>query len=265
MKVEDSTLVVMRALERMAVRHYLTGSLASSLHGEPRATNDADLVAQLSLGDLARLQTELGNRFHVDEEDFSHAVTSQRSFNLVDEVELAKVDVFCVRDEGYQRDALARIVRLELVRRVSPGEQLGSLQRVTLRIRAQIAEPRCSGSTPTRHKVLPQRVVQRREGRRASTTGASDAWVLHTGRELLEKGVEVRMHVGLVDHEEPGQGIDLGDVLRVFADDCRTQREPFGEFPEGVFESGPLSWAALEQQAGQVKRATQHRQANGVA
>jgi hypothetical protein len=116
MKVEDSTLVVMRALERMAVRHYLTGSLASSLHGEPRATNDADLVAQLSLGDLARLQTELGNRFHVDEEDFSHAVTSQRSFNLVDEVELAKVDVFCVRDEGYQRDALARIVRLELER-----------------------------------------------------------------------------------------------------------------------------------------------------
>jgi hypothetical protein len=36
MKVEDSTLVVVRALERMGVRHDVTGSLASSLHGEPR-------------------------------------------------------------------------------------------------------------------------------------------------------------------------------------------------------------------------------------
>jgi hypothetical protein len=58
MKVEDSTLVVMRALERMGVRHYLTGSLASSLHGEPRATNDADLVAQLNLGHLGPLQAD---------------------------------------------------------------------------------------------------------------------------------------------------------------------------------------------------------------
>lgn len=47
MKVEDSTLAVARALERMGVRHYVTGSLASALHGDPRATNDADLVAEL--------------------------------------------------------------------------------------------------------------------------------------------------------------------------------------------------------------------------
>jgi hypothetical protein len=40
-KVEDSTLAVVRAFERMGVPHYVTGSLASSLHGEPRATNDA--------------------------------------------------------------------------------------------------------------------------------------------------------------------------------------------------------------------------------
>lgn len=33
MKVEDSTLAVVRALERMGVRHYVCGSLASSLHG----------------------------------------------------------------------------------------------------------------------------------------------------------------------------------------------------------------------------------------
>lgn len=81
MKVEDSTLAVVRALERMGVRHYVTGSLASSLHGEPRATNDADIVAALSLEHFRRLEVELAGRFYLDEEDFIHAVKSERSFN----------------------------------------------------------------------------------------------------------------------------------------------------------------------------------------
>jgi len=115
-KVEDSTLAVVRALERMGVAHYVTGSLASSLHGEPRATNDADIVAVLAPFQFKRLQTELQGRFYLDEDDFQHAVKESRSFNLVDEIELAKVDVFCVQREGYQADAIARAVTLELER-----------------------------------------------------------------------------------------------------------------------------------------------------
>lgn len=118
MKVEDSTLAVVRALERMGVRHYVRGSLASSLHGEPRATNDADIVAELKPSDGGRLQKELGDRFYVDPEEFAAAVANQRSFNLVDEVELAKVDVFCVRAEEYQAEALERTVRLALDRAI---------------------------------------------------------------------------------------------------------------------------------------------------
>lgn len=114
MKVEDSTLAVVHALERMGVRHYVSGSIASSLHGEPRATNDADLVAVFALEDCERLQRELGARFYVDPDDFKNAVLNERSFNLIDEVELAKVDVFCVRASGYQADALARAVKLQL-------------------------------------------------------------------------------------------------------------------------------------------------------
>ncbi len=116
MKVEDSTLAVVRALERMGVRHYVCGSLASSLHGEPRATNDADLVAALLPGQFERLAFELKGRFYLDEDDFNVAVQTERSFNLIDEVELAKVDVFCVRPIGYQSEALQRAVRLDLQR-----------------------------------------------------------------------------------------------------------------------------------------------------
>lgn len=116
MKVEDSTLVVVRALERMGIPHYVTGSLASSLHGEPRATNDSDVVAALRTLHFERMRRELGDRFYLDEEDFRHACEHHRSFNLVDEVELAKVDIFCVAPEGYQAEALARAVVMELER-----------------------------------------------------------------------------------------------------------------------------------------------------
>jgi len=116
MKVEDSTLVVVRALERMGVRHYVTGSLASSLHGEPRATNDADLVAALLPVHFQHLQRELKDRFYLDGDEFRRACERHRSFNLVDEVELAKVDVFCVAAEGYQGEALDRAVLMELER-----------------------------------------------------------------------------------------------------------------------------------------------------
>ena len=80
MKVEDSTLAVVRALERLGVRHSVTGSLASALHGEPRATNDADVVADLRPAQFERLKAELGGRFFLDEDDFVHATTSERSF-----------------------------------------------------------------------------------------------------------------------------------------------------------------------------------------
>ena len=41
------TLAVTRALERMGIPYFVGGSLASSVNGVPRATLDADIVADL--------------------------------------------------------------------------------------------------------------------------------------------------------------------------------------------------------------------------
>lgn len=116
MRIEESALAVVRALERIGVRYFVGGSLASSIHGEPRATNDADLVAFLKPQHFEALQRELGSRFYLDREDFEAAVKHGRSFNLIDEVELGKVDVFCVSEQGHEAEALARASRRELER-----------------------------------------------------------------------------------------------------------------------------------------------------
>jgi hypothetical protein len=47
------------ALRRHGIQHFITGSLASSLHGEYRATKDIDIVADLSLEQLPGLVRDL--------------------------------------------------------------------------------------------------------------------------------------------------------------------------------------------------------------
>jgi hypothetical protein len=58
------TLLVSRALDHLGVAHAVVGSLASSLHGIPRSTNDADIVAALGREHAERLVTTLGKEFY---------------------------------------------------------------------------------------------------------------------------------------------------------------------------------------------------------
>jgi len=68
----DVTLEVVRAFESLEVPYLLGGSLASSFYGIPRATHDADLVADLAIRHVRPLVAALkeaglsryaGNRF----------------------------------------------------------------------------------------------------------------------------------------------------------------------------------------------------------
>jgi len=47
------------ALERVGVGYIVSGSIASSLQGEPRSSHDADIVVELSPTDVLALAREL--------------------------------------------------------------------------------------------------------------------------------------------------------------------------------------------------------------
>ena len=44
----DVAVLVGEALEAPGVRYFLGGSLASSMQGEPRSTNDIDLIVEMA-------------------------------------------------------------------------------------------------------------------------------------------------------------------------------------------------------------------------
>jgi len=85
---------VVTALERHEVRYFITGSFASSVQGEFRATNDLDVVAGLAPAQLEPLFHDFAHDFVVDIDQARSALGSSSSFNLIHRVTYLKVDVF---------------------------------------------------------------------------------------------------------------------------------------------------------------------------
>lgn len=104
------TLLVIDALEKLGVRYLIGGSLASAMHGEPRSTLDADLVADLRLEHAEPLARALANVFYVDAEMIRDAIRQLRSFNVIHLATAFKVDVFVRKKRPYDETQLARRV-----------------------------------------------------------------------------------------------------------------------------------------------------------
>lgn len=85
---------VLDALAALGLRHHLGGSYASSVHGVPRQTRDADLVVDLDQASVQGVADRLRGDFYLDEDRMRHAVTRRSSFNLIHLDTGFKVDVF---------------------------------------------------------------------------------------------------------------------------------------------------------------------------
>jgi hypothetical protein len=95
----DIALKVAAALTGVGAEYFLGGSLASSLQGEPRATNDIDFVIALPAGRITALRDALGDDFEVDIDMLRDAVLHARSANAFYLPNVTKVDFF---GRGYE-------------------------------------------------------------------------------------------------------------------------------------------------------------------
>ena len=102
---------VIGALGRHAVPYFITGSFASSVHGEFRATNDIDIVAQLDASKLESLMAELSTAFVADLDQATEALERGTSFNLIHSTTFLKVDIFPCASE-FDRVATERALSL---------------------------------------------------------------------------------------------------------------------------------------------------------
>jgi hypothetical protein len=113
----EALLEVVDVLELAEIRYAVGGSIASSIHGEPRMTGDADLLAELSPDDAPLLLERLGPRFYLDPDAIRDAIDRHGSFNAIHHASGHKVDVFVAGDERLDRNQLERGQRIQLPER----------------------------------------------------------------------------------------------------------------------------------------------------
>jgi hypothetical protein len=101
-------LPVLRALEELEVPHYIGGSLASSAHGVPRASIDADVIAALQPRHADSLIAALSDAYYLSEERLREAIARRSSSNVIHLDTMIKIDIFVAKDRAVDRRALER-------------------------------------------------------------------------------------------------------------------------------------------------------------
>ncbi len=104
----DIALRVAAAIEAVGGAYFLGGSLASSLHGEPRATNDIDMVLSLPPSRTAALCAALGPDFELDPEGLRRALVLSQTTNGFFLPYLTKIDFFGLGHTPFDEVEFAR-------------------------------------------------------------------------------------------------------------------------------------------------------------
>lgn len=104
----QAALAAAGVMDELGVRWFLGGSLASSVHGIPRATFDADIMADLRPQHIKPLLQKLGEDWYADESAIRDAVSRRSSFNLIHFATAMKVDVFLPKLRRFDGGEFAR-------------------------------------------------------------------------------------------------------------------------------------------------------------
>jgi len=110
----EVALDVGRRLDALNVPWFVGGSVASSILGEPRATADVDLVADLRGSHVGALFVALVDTYYIDEDAARAAVRTRGTFNVIQLASVTKVDIYCSPDEPLAREELERRIFIEV-------------------------------------------------------------------------------------------------------------------------------------------------------
>jgi hypothetical protein len=114
-KIEDFLRRVCAALELNKIPYMVTGSVASSIHGIPRSTNDLDIVVaptRAQLFALVQMFKRLG--YHARWEEAENALRNRDQFNVIDFPNSWKVDLIVRKAREFSQSEFDRRELMEI-------------------------------------------------------------------------------------------------------------------------------------------------------
>ncbi len=109
---EDLLVAVCGPLDDAGVTYAITGSVVSSIFGEPVTSIDVDICLRMSPDAARKLAQSLPSRFYRDEEAIVDAAVHGGMANLIDTRTHLKVYLSVLPREAYYDSVLARRVRV---------------------------------------------------------------------------------------------------------------------------------------------------------
>ncbi len=95
-------------LRSAGVPWMLTGSAASSYYGEPRATNDLDIVVDPTPDQIEAFAESLSGTFYVSRDEVREALAARGMFNVIDPRSGWKADIIFVGHREFDRTEFER-------------------------------------------------------------------------------------------------------------------------------------------------------------
>jgi hypothetical protein len=103
------------AMDRAAVPYMLAGSVASSIHGQPRSTQDVDLVIHTDPAGIRRLVNELPDEdYYVDVDVALQALRRSSQFNVIDMETGWKADLIIRKARPFSQAEFDRRRRIQM-------------------------------------------------------------------------------------------------------------------------------------------------------
>lgn len=114
MEQSDLLRYVTGVLEKLCLRYFVTGSVAAIFFGEPRFTNDIDIVVDLKPERIQELCSEFPqSEFYLSEETVRRAVRQHSQFNILHPASGLKVDVMIPVVSPFNSVRFSRAARIK--------------------------------------------------------------------------------------------------------------------------------------------------------
>jgi hypothetical protein len=102
------TLLVTEVFEKLKIPYLIGGSMASTIYGTVRITQDVDIIADMQLQHIQPFINDLQSEFYLDEDLIADSIRHNSSFNIIHRKTIFKVDVFIPLRTSFQQSQFIR-------------------------------------------------------------------------------------------------------------------------------------------------------------
>lgn len=113
MTVEEVAQLVLQALEEHEIAYMVVGSLASNMHGVPRATQDADIVIECNKPSLDSFMDSLQGNFYADKQMALDALKNRSMFNVIHYSSGFKIDLIVRKLRSFDLEEFERRIQMD--------------------------------------------------------------------------------------------------------------------------------------------------------